>query len=81
VQIEALLNSLGLFILVTYLRELLSCRLIQFLTVLRINREISCLRTIKNYLFMLVGVVYCVRVLRLEKLLLIRQRDKQTKNN
>jgi hypothetical protein len=81
VQIEALLNLLGLFILVTYLRELLSYRLIQFLTVLRINREISCLRTAKNYSFMLAGVVYCVRVLRLKKLLLIRQRDEQTKNN
>jgi hypothetical protein len=72
---------LALFILVTYLRELLLCRLIQFLAVLRINREISYLRTAKNYSFILAGVIYCVQVLRLKKLLLIRQRDEQTKNN
>jgi hypothetical protein len=81
VQIEALLNLLALFILVTYLRELLLYRLIQFLAVLRINREISCLRTAKNYLFILAGIIYYVRVLRLKKLLLIRQRDEQTENN
>jgi hypothetical protein len=80
VQIEALLNSLASFILVTYPRKPLSCGLIQFLTVIRINREISRLRTAKNYSFMLTGVVYCVRVLRLKKLLLIRQRNDQTED-
>jgi hypothetical protein len=46
--------------------------------VLGINAEIDCLRTAKNYSYMLAGVVYCMRVLGLEKLLLAAQRDEQT---
>jgi hypothetical protein len=49
--------------------------------VLGINREIGRLRTAKNYSFMLAGVVYCVRVLGLEKLLLMRQRNEQTEDD
>jgi hypothetical protein len=37
------------------------------------------LRTAKNYLFMLAGMVYCVRVLSLETLLPARGRNRQTK--
>jgi hypothetical protein len=36
------------------------------------------LQTAKNYLYMLAGMAYCVRVLALEKLLLEGQRDTQT---
>ena len=61
-----------------YNNILLSCRLIQFLTVLGINLDIGCLRTAKNYLYMLAGIVYCVRVLGVEKLLLLGQRSEQT---
>jgi hypothetical protein len=46
--------------------------------VLGINGEIDCLRTAKNYSYMLAGVVYCVRVLAVEKLLPAAQRDEQT---
>jgi hypothetical protein len=47
--------------------------------VLGINREMGRLRTAKNYLFILAGIVYGVRVLSIEKLLLVDRRNKQTK--
>ncbi|KAF1922160.1 uncharacterized protein M421DRAFT_10784 [Didymella exigua CBS 183.55] len=56
----------------------LSNRLVYFLTVLGINAELGRLRTAKNYLYMLAGVVYCVRVLSVEKLLPHACRDEQT---
>jgi hypothetical protein len=49
--------------------------------VLRINIDTDCLRTAKNYLYMLAGIAYCVRVLALEKLLLGGQRDTQTEQD
>jgi hypothetical protein len=45
--------------------------------VLRINVDTGCLQTIKNYLYILAGIVYCVQVLALEKLLLREQRNAQ----
>ena len=36
------------------------------------------MRTAKNYTYMLAGVVYCMRLLGVEKLLLAAQRNKQT---
>jgi hypothetical protein len=62
-----------------YPREPLLCRFVQFLAILGINREIGRLRTAKNYSFMLAGVVYCVRVLGIKKLLPAGGRDDQTK--
>jgi hypothetical protein len=50
----------------------------QFLAILGINGEIGRLRIAKNYSFMLVGVVYCVRVLSIEKLLLVGGYNDQT---
>jgi hypothetical protein len=78
---DALLTSLALFIFVKYPREALLCRLVQFLAVLGINGGMGRLRTAKNYLFMLAGIVYCVRVLGLKTLLLARGRNRQTKAN
>jgi hypothetical protein len=75
---DALLTSLASFIFVKYPQEALSCRLVQFLAVLGIDRGIGRLRTAKNYLFMLAGMVYCVQVLGLETLLPARGRDRQT---
>jgi hypothetical protein len=49
--------------------------------VLRINIDIGCLQTAKNYLYILVGIVYCVQVLALEKLLLEGQRNTQTEED
>ena len=44
---------------------------------LKINVDIGRLQTIKNYLYILAGIVYCVQVLTLEKLLLGGQRNTQ----
>jgi hypothetical protein len=74
-EIDALLASLALFIFIQYLRELLLCRFVQFLAILGINREIGRLRTVKNYSFILAGVVYCVQVLSIKKLLLAEGRN------
>jgi hypothetical protein len=41
----------------------------------------ACLRNAKNYLYVLAGIVYCVRVIALKKLLLGSQRDTQTEQN
>jgi hypothetical protein len=49
--------------------------------VLGIDVDTDCLRTAKNYLYMLAGMVYCVQVLALEKLLLGGQRDTQTEQD
>jgi hypothetical protein len=54
---------------------------VQFLAVLGINIEMKRLCTAKNYLYMLAGIVYCARVLGVEKLLPAAERDEQTKDN
>jgi hypothetical protein len=64
---------------VQYPREPLLYRLVQFLAVLGINREIGRLYTAKNYSFILAGIVYGVRVLSIKKLLPADRRDEQTK--
>ena len=48
---------------------------------LGINIDTGRLQTAKNYLYMLAGMVYCVQVLALEKLLLRGQRDRQTEED
>ena len=48
---------------------------------LDINSEIDRLRTAKHYLYMLASIVYCVRVLAVEKLLSAVERNKQTNKN
>lgn len=78
VEMDALLASLASFIFMQYPREPLSCGFVQFLAVLGIDREIGRLRTAKNYSFILAGVVYCVRVLGIERLLPAGGRDDQT---
>jgi hypothetical protein len=75
---DALLTLLASFIFMQYLREPLLYRFVQFLAILGINGKIGRLRTAKNYSFMLAGVVYCVRVLIIEKLLPAGGRDNQT---
>ena len=44
---------------------------------LGIDTQINCLRTTKNYLYMLARVVYYIRVLAIKKLLLVVKRDKE----
>ena len=55
--------------------------MLHFLAVLSINSEIDYLRTAKHYSYILTSIVYCVRVLTIEKLLPAAQRDKQTYKN
>lgn len=50
----------------------------QYLSVLGIDTQTNRLRTAKNYSYMLTGIVYCTRVLAVEKLLPAAQRDEQT---
>ncbi|KAF2646966.1 hypothetical protein K491DRAFT_615821, partial [Lophiostoma macrostomum CBS 122681] len=47
-----------------------SSRLIYFLTILGINTKVNCLYIVKNYLYILTGIVYYIKVLAIEKLLL-----------
>ena len=73
-----LLNLLTLFFFTITSDKLFSSRLIYFLAVLGINSNTNYLRTAKNYLYMLVGVVYYMRVLSVEELLLSACCNKQT---
>jgi len=52
---------------------------VQYLAVLGINTQTNRLRTAKNFSYMLARVVYCVRVLAVEKILPAAERDDQTK--
>ena len=72
---HALFRSLCSFILVSYGNDIFSSGLIHFLAVLGIGTEMNRLRTAKNYSYMLAGVVYCIRVLAVEKLLPAAQRE------
>ena len=73
-----LLNLLTSFIFTTTGDQPFSSGLVHFLAVLGIDSDANCLRTAKNYSYMLAGVVYCVRVLSVEKLLPSARRDEQT---
>ena len=55
--------------------------MLHFLAVLGINGEMDCLRTAKHYSYMLASIVYCVRVLTVEKLLPAAERNEQTNKN
>ena len=69
-QTEALLASISSFVFTTYHPVALSTGLIQFLAVLGYDTDTDRLRTAKNYSYMLAGMVYCVRVVAVETLLL-----------
>ena len=77
-QLEALLNALASFIVISTGDKPFSSGLVHFLAVLGIDADTNRLRTAKNYLYMLAGVVYCMRVLSVEKLLPSACRDEQT---
>jgi hypothetical protein len=74
-QMHALLRSLRSFIFVLYGNDIFSSGLIHFLALLGIDTEMNRLRTARNYSYMLAGVVYCTRVLAVEKLLPTAQRE------
>lgn len=73
-----LLNLLTSFFFTTTGDKPFSSGLIHFLAVLGIDSDTNRLRTAKNYSYMLAGVVYCMRVLSVEKLLPSACRDEQT---
>jgi hypothetical protein len=75
--INVLLDSLSSFILTSYDNKALSSGSVQFLVVLGIDAETKRLRRAKNYSYMLARMVYCVRVLGVEKLLPAAGRDEQ----
>ena len=77
-QLKVLLNLLTSFFFTTTGDKPFSSGLIHFLAVLGINSDTNRLRTAKNYSYMLAGVVYCMRVLSVEKLLPSACRDEQT---
>ncbi|KAF1934835.1 hypothetical protein EJ02DRAFT_322735, partial [Clathrospora elynae] len=80
-QMDDLLDSLCSFLLTSYGNKALSSGLVQFLAVLGIDTERKRLRAAKNYSYMLAGIVYCVRVLGVEKLLPAAGRDEQTEDD
>jgi hypothetical protein len=80
-QRSALLNLLALFILTDYSNNKLLTSLMQYLAMLGIDTQTNCLRTAKNYLYMLASVVYCTRVLAVKKLLPAVERKDQIKEH
>lgn len=74
---EALLAVLAAFIFEPVDRSIFNSELVYFLAVLGIDGEMDRLRTAKDYLYMLVGVVDCVRVLGVEALLPAAEREGQ----
>ncbi|KAL5374996.1 hypothetical protein PMIN06_011931 [Paraphaeosphaeria minitans] len=77
-QLQVLLDSIVSFVLVTSGDKPFSNALVHYLAVLGIDINTHRPRTAKNYSYMLAGVVYCVRVLSIEKLLPAALRDEQT---
>ncbi|KAH8686641.1 hypothetical protein GQ44DRAFT_553877, partial [Phaeosphaeriaceae sp. PMI808] len=77
-QLAALLESLSSFMFSTYGNAVFTSGLIHFLAVLGIDPEMNRLRNARNYSYILAGMVYCVRVLGVEKLLPAAQRDEQS---
>ncbi|KAL6160847.1 hypothetical protein ACJQWK_12002 [Exserohilum turcicum] len=80
-QTDALLNSLASFILTGYGTNEFSSGLVQYLAMLGIDTQTNRLRTAKNFSYMLAGVVYCVRVLAVEKVLPAVEREDQTEED
>ncbi|KAH7113338.1 hypothetical protein B0J11DRAFT_446297, partial [Dendryphion nanum] len=69
--IKALLEALALFLFKSTSNKLFSSKLIYFLAVLRINTKINYLHKAKHYLYILASIVYYIKVLSIEKLLLV----------
>jgi len=70
VQLDILLQVLASFIFQHIENVPLESGLIHFLAMLGIDAETKRLRTAKNYSYMLAGMVYCMRAIVVEALLL-----------
>ncbi|KAL5371081.1 hypothetical protein DPSP01_014505 [Paraphaeosphaeria sporulosa] len=77
-QMQALLKLVTSFMLVTSSDKPFSNALVHYLAMLGIDADIHRPRTVKNYLYILTSMVYCIRVLSIEKLLPAALRDEQT---
>jgi hypothetical protein len=55
--------------------------ILHFLAMLRIDKEINQLRQANDFLYMLASVIYCVRVLAIEIILLSTERDDQNEED
>jgi hypothetical protein len=55
--------------------------ILHFLAVLRIDEEINWLYQANDFLYILASVVYCVRVLAIEIILLSTERDDQNEED
>ena len=73
-----MLDALTSFMLVSTGDKLFENSLLHFLAVLGIDASTYRLRTAKNYSYMLIGIVYCMRMLYIEQLLPSAHRSKQT---
>jgi hypothetical protein len=62
-------------------RDVFKSAILHFLAVLRIDEEINRLRQANDFLYMLAGVIYCVRVLAVEIILPSIERDDQNKED
>ncbi|PVH94487.1 hypothetical protein DM02DRAFT_539326, partial [Periconia macrospinosa] len=71
-----LLRVFLFFIFISIGDDPFSSRLVYFLVVLRINKDIGRLRTAKNYLYILTSIIYYIRVITVEALLLSATRRK-----
>ncbi|KAF1963964.1 hypothetical protein BU23DRAFT_494611, partial [Bimuria novae-zelandiae CBS 107.79] len=71
-----LLNLLTLFFFIIISNKLFSSRLFYFLAILGINSDLNRLRIVKHYLYILVSVVYYIRILSVERLLLFARHNK-----
>jgi hypothetical protein len=76
-----LLILLSSFILVLYGNNVFLSRLLYYLAILGIDTETRHLRIAKNYLYILVEIVYCIRVLFTRALLPAAQREEQTEED
>ena len=76
-RVETMLELCKTFIFCQFTKSELTCGLIHFYGVLGIDGENGRLRRPTAYTYMLAGMVYCVRVLAAEILLLSSQRDEQ----
>ncbi|KAL5371966.1 hypothetical protein DPSP01_013863 [Paraphaeosphaeria sporulosa] len=76
-QASTLLQLLAAFIFEPYVCSPFESRLVHFMAVLGFDTEMGCLRTAKNYAYMIAGVVYCVRVIGVEYLLPSAHREQQ----
>ncbi|PVH91697.1 hypothetical protein DM02DRAFT_545304, partial [Periconia macrospinosa] len=74
--LQALLRVFLSFIFISIGDNPFSSRLVYFLVVLKINKDIGWLCTAKNYLYILTSIIYYIRAITIKALLLSIMRRK-----